>query len=285
MIHTLSLLTSLFLSNQSFANSGFCLECMGYYNTYQYGPSNFNMPYMTPGMPMGSPWWNPYGMYNYTNWQSPGMWQNYPPMMAGSHYPGGGGGVGFAKPNIYLSGKEGTQFEIKLDLKGSTLWVASPSIRNNSWKGSLGSDGDILIENATYPFIYYDYLGSESQLQKSFGFCGSKDHIINKMTETLDMLGFKEHEINDFREHWPTKLPKAEKYCVFPQEDHELKNIAKLQIEPTANVVRINFLVFVDHSKRPAPKPKSEFIPMSASRKNPDAFELREWGIGFEVSK
>ncbi len=268
------------VSFKSFA-SALCVHCqmndMRMYGPYIHSPYNMYSPY-----PM--PWWQPYGQYQYSNWQAPGIWQQYPPMMQGHHYPGPGN-VAAAKPNVYVSGAAGTKFSIKANFKQSTLWIASPTLKGerSTWQGEILSDGKLALDGVRYPYLYYDYRSFMELFQTERGFCGGKSQVINQMLEGLSKMGFKEQEIHDFKEHWPHKLPKSEKYCVFPQEAPALQKAVEFEIEPKAHLIQVNFVVFLDHEQAPAPKPTAPWKITSFSKNDPAIFEVREWGVSFIV--
>lgn len=273
-----------FLLSTSVMATSMCIDCH-MRDTRMYGPYAHS-PYSFYQSPYAMPWWYPYGQYQYSNWQAPGLWQQYPPSMIGHHYPGGGN-MAAAKPNVYVSGPAGTKFSIKSRFEKSTLWIAAPSLKgkDSQWRGEILADGDLAVDGVHYPYLYYDYRSHLELFQQESGFCGGKNQVIKEMLEVLEKMGFKANEIDDFREHWPHKLPNASKYCVFPQESNELQKAVEFEITPKAHLVQINFIVYLDHDQAPAPKPLKPWAPTSSSKSDSATFEVREWGVSFVVDE
>lgn len=265
----------------SFATS-MCIDCMNTQNRWSLPQVQPN-PYFTQ---YPSPWWYPYGQYQYTNWQAPGLWRPYPPAMIGHHYPGGGN-MAAAKPNVYVSAPAGTKFQIHLEFKESTLWIAAPTLHNQKslWRGEVLANGDLAVDGVHYPYLYYDYRSHLELFQNDAGSCGGKDQTITYMVDVLTEMGFKENEIEDFKEHWPHKLPSASKYCVFPQEADRLQTAVEFKIQPQAHLVQINFIVYLDHEQAPAPKPLRPWRAKTASKRDSAILEVREWGVSFVVDE
>lgn len=278
------ILMTIFLHHNVANASAVCNECQ-MRDTMMYGPQVHN-PYYSNYYQQNymMPWWYPYGQYQYTNWQSPGLWQSYPPMMMGPHYPGNGN-LAAAKPNVYVSGVAGTKFSIKANFKQSTLWIAAPSLKGekSTWSGEILSSGALTVDGVHYPYLYYDYRSFLNLFQQDQGFCGGKKQSISFMLSVLEEMGFKQQEIDDFKEHWPHKLPPAAKYCVYPQENQQLQNAVAFDITPKAHLVQVNFVVFLDHEQAPAPKPAGPWKPTMSSKNDSATFEVREWGVSFIV--
>src|SRR5690606_30972516 len=169
-------------------STSMCVDChlrdMRMYGPYMHSPFSFHQ----------SPWWYPYGHFRYSNWQAPGLWQNYPPSMPGHHYPGGGN-MAAAKPNVYLSGAP-TEFDIKVDFKKSTLWIAAPTLKGEAshWRGEIIGPHQLKLDGVVYPYLYYDYRSYLELFQFDAGFCGGKKQVITKMIEVLQVMGFREKE-------------------------------------------------------------------------------------------
>lgn len=267
------------------ASSGLCIHCLNQ-NNYWRAPQIATNPYFYGQSQYPMPWWYPYGQYQYTNWQSPGLWQPTPPSMIGHHYPGDGN-MAAAKPNVYVSGPATTKFNINVNFKSSTLWIAAPTLNGEKshWRGEILANGKLALEGVHYPYLYYDYRSHLELFQMEEGMCGSKNQIISHMSETLGEMGFRAQEIADFKEHWPHKLPTAAKYCVFPQEAEALQKAVEFEISPKAHLVQVNFIVYLDHEQAPAPKPLRPWRAKSSSKNDPATFEVREWGVSFVVDE
>ena len=138
------------------------------------------------------------------------------------------------------------------------------------------------VKNASYPYLYIDYRTKGKSFQYQKGFCAERVQVIREMLGILGAMGFRDNEIKDFLDHWPNKLPPAKRFCVFPQENKELREQLDYLITPIKHhSVRMNFLVMID--RQGVPKPSQGYRPSIKSLKSSEVFELREWGVTFEI--
>jgi hypothetical protein len=252
-----------------------------YQNYYGYYPYNaYSSPYYNP---YGQyPWWNNYGMMRYSNYHYPGHWNyqgNYPNYPS---YPGSGGVVAM-KPNVYISAKPGTHFDLDIEfLEGSNLLIASPSL-SSKWQGKITNEGELEVAGTSYRYLYYDYRFAGKHLQREAGFCGQKVEVVKQMAGVLNELGFVSHEIKDFLDHWPTKMPSSPYYCVFPQETKELEKEVRLKILGNPyELTQINFLVMPKEvMNRQLASTIKPWLSSKKSLKQPELLQVREWGVSF----
>ncbi len=139
----------------------YCVNCGGYM------PSPYNnvmLPGQMPSfMPPYMPPWGFVGASAYSNFYFPGAWGGPPPYsntympgyfpgMHGPSYPGQGNVVAM-KPNIYLGGKEGTEFRVQPAMAaGTNLLVVAPILQKEGWKGKITADQALEIDGATHRF-------------------------------------------------------------------------------------------------------------------------------------
>ena len=284
-IKVLMSLLALLVFTQPAKSDGWCPYC-GINNNY-YATPFYSMPSFFPSY---YPMWGNYGALAYSNFYYPGAWSGGG--MNGGFYPGGGGGFG-GKPNIYISGKPGTEFKVKVDMKDGSNWLATAPVHGDlGWQGTLEKENQIAVNKIDYSFFYYDFRFDEKRLQDTSGFCTDRDHVISRMADGLKVAGFKENEIKDFVEHWSIKMPFSQRYCVYPQNEKHLNQIAELKIEPKPRrVTRLLYMVVVqegllNNGKKftKAPSKEWNFAASNSGDRFPasdDEIAVREWGVGF----
>lgn len=256
-----------------------------------------------PFMPMGMPWWAPYGMMNYSNFYYPGPWMNggiYGPMYPG---PGGGwmnGGAVMGKPNLYVSAPAGTKLKLRVDFpEEHNLLAAIPLHGKSGWEAEVVAPYRLKAGDASYAYLFYDYRFNAERLQREEGFCVKAEELLGRLASELVRSGFAAYEVKDFKGYWQYKMPRSSDYCVYPQDERQLAGIAPLQASPSpASVTRVGFMVVPQEEGRTAlwfqAKPLREWaphrrdsggvvVPVSASGRAPaaESVQLREWGVGF----
>ncbi len=286
-------LSKLNLAKAQMGNSSYCPTCAmmsNYWNT-PFSPSFMNNSNM--GINQQSPWWSPYGMYSYNNFYMPSMgWNNY--SNHGWYYPGSGQ-VNMGKPNIYFSVNKDTDVHLKLKFqKNANFLAAVPSHGTSGWNFKVQKEGAILHDGGTYKYAFYDFRLHSDELQDTAGFCVPMENLMEKLTDALTRKGFKENEVRDFSEYWAVKMPTADSYCVYPQENKVVEKVSSYEITPKpSKVERLFFIIVPNHkeyqkvanngkfSKEPT---KSWLAKPSADRataSEPSGLEVREWGVGF----
>jgi hypothetical protein len=260
-----------------------CISCRGSNSWYQH---NFGLyPPGNPGMMVTNqymPWWYDYSRNYYPNYHQPAPWYNYG--VQGSYYPNHGGGGMVGKPNLYIYGKKGTNFSIRLKGDEKSLLLAAVPGYENGWTGKLNDKG-FVAEDSQYGYVYYDYSVDISKLQWTQGKCVKQNQLMGYLNKLLKLNNFKKNEIKDFNDYWPYKMPQADEYCVYPQGNKELDVVAKLEVTPKANINRLAFFV-VPRNAIPLKqkityfrKPSSEWKQVNV--KNKDPIQINEWGVGF----
>jgi hypothetical protein len=275
---------------------GFCPTC-GYNPT----PASY-MPWGTPA-PF---YWNT-GPMMFSNFYAPAPWSYVPPApsYAPMNYPSpgvvpgffpGGGGVFMAKPNLYVLGTPGTKVNIKLKfVEEGTNWLAAvPTHGTEGWQATLTDGYRVRVNDVTYGYLYSDYRVYGKPLQDTEGFCSPKETVLNRMAIEMKGAGFTEREIKHFLEYWTVKLPQSESYCVYPQDERQLDQVAALEITPKpAAVRRLLFLVQVKEGLRNngdkfTKPPKNPWKPSplrTPAAADPKAVVVHEWGVGFLAAK
>ncbi|HAZ14498.1 MAG: hypothetical protein A2X86_00375 [Bdellovibrionales bacterium GWA2_49_15] len=265
-------------------------------NNWQFSSS----PYMQPDCVQcrmqgqypnyAQPPWATYGMNNYSNYSYPGAW-GWGGMNGGA-YPGHAPGM-MGKPNVYFSGRSGTQVKVKMQLAPeNNILAAVPIIGEEGWSFRLGKNNVISADGANYGYLFYDYRTGLDSFQFDKGFCTSHAEVIPKMATILKNLDFKQKEVADFTDYWSVKMPASEEYCVYPQVESEIKGSVALQVTPTPSKnTRVFFFVLpkeiMGHPtlQKYTQRPSSEWtLPAARTVASAGGLELREWGVGFLTS-
>ena len=280
-------LTYLTLINAAYATSvapgtfnAQCIHCM------YYQQSMIQNPYMNTGfMPIYNyytPWWNPYSMQRYPNYNTPAPWMNYG--MNGSHYPSHHGGGMAGKPNVYIYGKAGTKFNLTFEFSEKSLMLSTVPKYDKKWEGVVTGDG-IVSNDAFYRYFYYDYGLDIKKLQWKRGSCVSENKLMEYLNKKLLESRFHQREIHDFNEFWSFKIPEAKRYCIYPQGNKELNQVAKINISPKADINRLTFLIVPQknipkESGRPFIKPPvTKWKPELIKKEN--EILINEWGVAW----
>lgn len=265
--------------------AGFCPICgfnSGINNSFPF----LNSQTYLPGYSMGyNDWWSQllplYARGSNSCW---GMQYG----CSRQHYHGPGGAV-MGKPNVYLRGfKEREAVDVKLELLNDTVALAvTPAQKKSHWVGTVEKSKFKSSSGGHYDYLYHDLNVDKNFLQKENGFCVSQKNLFPKLIESLKALQFNKNEIDDFTSYWVWKMPKAESYCVYPQENPQMDQMAILKLnDKNVESVRVNFLIVpqvagVEKLEKKFREPSSTWTPKpKASTVKPRLFE---WGVGFLV--
>ncbi len=270
-----------------------CPYC-GMYNNARYYPTyGTTFPSFYPSY---YPWWAGYGSLSYPNFYAPSPWSGSG--CTPNYFPGRGNAFA-GKPNIYISAPKGTKVSVKLKLADdSNLLAALPKHGEKGWTATMGTNDTLTVDEngtqANYPYFFYDFRLNEKKLQDSAGVCFPKEELMPNLTKMLKDKGFKPQEIQDFFVHWSVKMPRSNSYCVFPQEEEILNEVAALEITPKpTSIKRLVFMIAVEEGlvKNDDIKfttPPSQKYRSFASTENPakakSGIQVREWGVGFIAS-
>ena len=120
------------------------------------------------------------------------------------------------KPVIYLYPKENMDISVKLNLKNSKFTTIYPKFNDkNIWNVKAKPNGDILINNRTYPYLFWEAKSYSSQ-ETDEGFIVTKENAEKFLEEKLEILGLNEKEKTDFITFWlPVLLRNKLNLCTF----------------------------------------------------------------------
>ena len=136
------------------------------------------------------------------------------------------------KPVIYLYPEKLMEIKIQLNPKDSKFSVVYPKFNeiNNTWKVEAEPNGEIIINDKKYPYLFYELESYVPQLQNE-GFLVKDEEAEQFLENKLKILGLNNKESTDFITFWlPTLLKNKISLCTFQNETF-FKDF-ELNIEP-----------------------------------------------------
>ena len=120
------------------------------------------------------------------------------------------------KPVIYLYPKETMDISVQLNIKYSKFTTIYPKFNGkNSWNVKAKPNGDILINDKTYPYLFWE-AESYDPFDTNEGFIVSEENAEKFLEEKLEILGLNEKEKTDFITYWlPVLLKNKLSLCSF----------------------------------------------------------------------
>ena len=120
------------------------------------------------------------------------------------------------KPVIYLYPEESMDISVQLNIKESKFTTVYPKFNGkNTWNIHAKPNGDILIKDKTYPYLFWEAESYKSQ-ETNEGFVVNEENAEKFLEEKLDILGLNEKEKTDFITFWlPVLLRNKLSLCTF----------------------------------------------------------------------
>ena len=120
------------------------------------------------------------------------------------------------KPVIYLYPEESMDISVQLNIKESKFTTVYPKFNGkNTWNVHAKPNGDILIKDKTYPYLFWEAESYKSQ-EANEGFVVNEENAEKFLEEKLDILGLNEKEKTDFITFWlPVLLRNKLSLCTF----------------------------------------------------------------------
>lgn len=146
------------------------------------------------------------------------------------------------KPVIYLYPKKPMDISVQLNIKEGKFTAIYPNFneKNNTWNVHAKPNGDIILKNKTYPYLYYE-CESYYQQEMNEGFIVKGEDAIPFLEEKLKILGLNEKESTDFITYWlPILIKNKLSLCSFQTE--KFFNYFKLNITPKPDTLIRIFL-------------------------------------------
>ena len=175
------------------------------------------------------------------------------------------------KPVIYIYPETPMNIRVQLNLKKSEFTIVYPKFNEeNAWNVHSSPNGDILINNKKYPYLFWE-AKSYNEQEMNEGFVINAEMAQNFLEEKLKILGLNDKETTDFITYWLPILYKNKlSLCTFQFgkffENYELKITPKPE-----TIIRI----FLSIKKIDSPIEIKEQKLNSVERKG---FTVVEWG-------
>ena len=179
--------------------------------------------------------------------------------------------TGLRKPVIYLYPEEPMDISVQLNIKNSKFTTIYPKFNGkNTWNIHAKPNGDILIKDKTYPYLFWE-AESYNEQEQNEGFLVTNENAEEFLEEKLKILGLNEKEKTDFITYWlPLLLRNKLSLCTFQTkkffENYELNIFPKPD-----SLIR----VFLTIKKLDTPVNIKEQKLESVERKG---FTVIEWG-------
>ena len=173
---------------------------------------------------------------------------------------------------IYLYPEETMDISVKLNIKNREFTKIYPRFnKKNTWNVRVKPNGDILIYNRTYPYLFWEALSYNPQ-ETNEGFIVNEENAEQFLEEKLKILGLNEKEKTDFITFWlPVLLRNKLSLCSF-QSKKFFENY-ELNVTPKPDSMIRIFLTIKNLDK---PVNIKEQKLTSVERKG---FTVIEWGV------
>jgi len=118
------------------------------------------------------------------------------------------------KPVIYP--EKTMDISVQLNIKNSKFTTIYPKFNEiNTWNVRAKPNGDILIKDKTYPYLFWEAESYASQ-ETNEGFIVSDENAEKFLEEKFELLGLNEKEKTDFITYWlPVLLKNKLSLCSF----------------------------------------------------------------------
>ena len=160
---------------------------------------------------------------------------------------------------------------VKVNFKKTKFTTIYPKFNEeNTWNVYAKPNGDIIINNKTYPYLFWETKSSNYQNMNK-GFIVKSEDAENFLEEKLKILGLNDKESTDFITYWlPLLLRNKLSLCSF--QTQEFFNNFELNVTPKPDSVIRVFLSI---------KKLDHFINIEEQKLEPferKGFTVVEWG-------
>lgn len=107
-----------------------------------------------------------------------------------------------SKPVIYIYTEKPMNVRVQLNLKNSKFILVYPNFtKDNTWNVHADQNGDILIKDRKYPYLFWEAKSYASQ-EMNEGFVITAEKAQEFLEEKLKILGLNGRESTDFITFW-----------------------------------------------------------------------------------
>ena len=178
------------------------------------------------------------------------------------------------KPVIYLYPEKEMDISVQLNInkKNNELTTIYPKFNgeNNTWNVHAKPNGDIILGNKTYPYLFWEAKSYYNQEIKE-GFIVEAKDAEEFLENKLKILGLNDKESTDFITFWlPVLLRNKLSLCNFQSE--QFFNNFKLNVNPKPNTM---IRIFLSIKKLNSP---IEIKEQKLEKNERKGYTLIEWG-------
>lgn len=172
------------------------------------------------------------------------------------------------KPIIYLYPEKETKVTVKLDINGNLLCTYPKYI--NEWTVTAQPNGTLTDEKQTYNYLFWEgKLNTKYDFSK--GFCVKGENTAEFLEESLNKLGLKRNEANEFIVFWLEQMENNPYNIISFQTDAYTSN-AKLNITPQPDTMIRVFMAWYPSDTQVNIEPQTLTAPAR------QGFTVVEWG-------
>jgi len=177
------------------------------------------------------------------------------------------------KPVIYLYPEKETNIEVKVDSKGKMLFTY-PQL-NDAWRGTAYPNGDVSINGAIYPYLFWESEAPNYTSNWKDGFVVEREDIVSFLEKTLTDFGLNSRERADFITFWAPRMVQSKACVIHFLQQNECDQFANLSILPQPDHInRINIL----WSAAQDPEDFKYLLPQRIDSIDRSGFDVLEWG-------
>lgn len=176
------------------------------------------------------------------------------------------------KPALYLYPPEKIAVNVKVFPQGY-LTLTIPQYQIDGWSGTAFPDGTIIVDNKSYPYLYYEAKIKDRLIKKpTTGFVRPTDKLAELFQDLLPRLGLNPVQTADFISYWTNALPDSPYYFVGIMDQSNIDLLEPLKITPKPDSINRVHLYF-EPLKTPLAVPSPVITSPLMS-----GFKAVEWG-------
>ena len=174
------------------------------------------------------------------------------------------------KPNIYLYPEKESNISVKFDSPELLLTVIPDY--NNEWYAKVSPNGEMIVDNKKYGYLFYESMTSDYNMQKDEGFIVPIKDREKFFNYIASYYGFNKQETIDFVTFWCSRLESDKEYIMYPQLTKTIDILMPVRITPNPeSIFRIWFLFVEKTDEIKIEKPKQVLAPRKG-------YTMVEWG-------
>lgn len=172
------------------------------------------------------------------------------------------------KPVVYLYPEKDTEVSVKV---GANITKSEPEY-GNGWKVLAKRNGELVLNNKTYPYLFWEGIGFGTYPSIKTGTVVERSKVESTIVSQLSYMGLNQKEIVDFNEFWLPKMPNTKYVRLSWITTEGMNQLAPLSVSPKPETY---IRVFLDFS---GSNQKTSIAPQILPKYERKGFTLVEWG-------